>query len=258
MGEQAGAALFEAEGIAKRFGGVVALEGVDFEIRAGEAVGILGDNGAGKSTFVKIASGVQRPDRGRLRFAGEEVHFRSSLDARRVGIETVHQDLALVDTLSIVRNFFLGSEIRRGPFLDLAKMTEETQQALDEIGLRNLRDVRQDVSVLSGGERQAVSIGRAIFFGRRMLILDEPTSALSVKETEKVFDYVHSARSLGLAVVVVMHNLAHIREIVDRFVVFWHGRKVADFANAGHTERELAEFIMFGGPQAETAARDKA
>jgi simple sugar transport system ATP-binding protein len=238
--------LFEARGISKRFGAVVALEGVDFAIHGGEVVALLGDNGAGKSTFVKILSGVYSPDRGVIHFDGKAARFRSAADARRLGIETVHQDLGLVDSMSITRNFFLGAELRRGPFLDLRRMEERTVEALRQIGLVNLRNVGQDVGALSGGERQAISIGRAIAFQRRMLILDEPTSALSVKETDKVFEYVRSAKARELAVVVVMHNLTQVREIADRFAIFWHGRKVADVANVGQSERELSEYILFG------------
>jgi ABC-type sugar transport system ATPase subunit len=147
-------------------------------------------------------------------------------DARRVGIETVHQDLGLVDSMSIARNFFLGAEIRRGRFLDLRRMQHETLKMLTEIGLGNLRAVAQEVSRLSGGERQAISIGRAVAFQKRMLILDEPTSALSIAETGKVFEFIRVAKARGLAVVCVMHSLAQFRDIADRFVVFFHGKKL--------------------------------
>lgn len=239
-------ALLQAIGICKRFGGVTALENVSLALNSGEVVGLLGDNGAGKSTFVKIISGVYAADQGELHFEGQRVRFRSSADARVAGIETVHQDLALVETMSIMRNFFLAHEPRKGPFLDRKKMAADTRRALEEIGLTNLRDYEADVSVLSGGERQAISIGRAMFFGRKMLILDEPTSALSVKETDKVFEYVRVAKARNLAVIVVMHNLAQIRHLVDRYVVFWHGRCVSDFVNQGESETELARYIIYG------------
>ncbi|MGH9066872.1 MAG: ATP-binding cassette domain-containing protein, partial [Acidimicrobiales bacterium] len=238
--------VFQADAVSKRFGNVVALEGVDIEFRAGEIVGLLGDNGAGKSTFVKIAAGVHQPSRGTIRLDGEAVRFRSAYDAREAGIEAVHQDLGLVDSMSIARNFFLGAELKRGPFLDLRRMQRETRRLLTEIGLGNLRDVGQDVSHLSGGERQAISIGRAVAFQRKMLILDEPTSALSVKETDKVFEYVRMAKQKGLAVLVIMHNLVQVSAIADRFVVFWHGHKAADLSNRGQSERELSEYILLG------------
>jgi ABC-type sugar transport system ATPase subunit len=242
----ASAVLFEARGISKHFGGVVALDGIDLSLQRHEVVGLIGDNGSGKSTFVKIASGVYQPTKGTLFLEGREVKFRSAADARRAGIETVHQDLGLVDSMSIVRNFFLGAEVRRGLFLDLKRMRQETMKMLEEIGLGNLRDLGQDVSRLSGGERQAISIGRAVAFEKKMLILDEPTSALSVAETEKVFEFIRRAKERGLAVVCVMHNLAQVRDVVDRFVVFWHGKKVADITNEGQSEAELAQYILRG------------
>jgi simple sugar transport system ATP-binding protein len=237
---------FQAKGVTKTFGGVVALDGIDLAFYPGEVVGLIGDNGSGKSTFVKIASGVYQPTRGSLAIAGKEVRFRSAGDARRAGIETVHQDLGLVDSMSIVRNFFLGAEIKKGPFLNLPRMREEANRMLDEIGLGNLRDLGQDVSRLSGGERQAISIGRAVAFEKKMLILDEPTSALSIAETEKVFEFMRRAKDRGLAVVCVMHNLVQVRDVADRFVVFWHGKKVVDVANEGQSEEVLAGYIIKG------------
>jgi ABC-type sugar transport system ATPase subunit len=237
---------FEARGITKKFGGVIALQDVDLAFSLGEVVALIGDNGSGKSTFVKIASGVYQPTKGTLAIGGTAVRFRSAANARAAGVETVHQDLGLVDSMSITRNFFLGAELRKGPFLDMKRMERETQVMLKEIGLGNLRVVGQDVSRLSGGERQAISIGRAVAFQRKMLILDEPTSALSIQETEKVFEFIQVAKQRQLAVLCVMHNLAQVRNIADRFVVFWHGKKVADIVNTGQSEKELAEYIMQG------------
>lgn len=237
---------FEARGICKRFGSVVALENIDIALYPGEIVGIIGDNGSGKSTFVKIASGVYQQDRGSLFIEGKSVKLRSAAQARRAGIETVHQDLGLVDTMSIARNFYLGAELRRGPFLDLGRMDRETRRMLAEIGLGNLRTVGQNVSQLSGGERQAISIGRAMAFQKQMLILDEPTSALSIKETETVFGFIRLAKERGLAVACVMHNLGQVRDIADRFIVFLHGKKVADVMKSGQSEQELAEYIIKG------------
>lgn len=242
----AGQPWLEARGITKQFGAVIALKEVDVGFHTGEVVALIGDNGSGKSTFVKILSGVYQPSAGSLVVEGRPVRFRSAAGARSMGVETVHQDLGLVDSMSIARNFFLGAERRKGPFLDLKRMERETAAMLKEIGLGNLRAVGQDVSRLSGGERQAISIGRAVAFQRKMLILDEPTSALSIQETEKVFEFMRAAKSKGLAVLAVMHNLAQVRDIADRFVVFYHGRKIADIVNNGQSEQELGQYIIEG------------
>jgi len=245
--------VLRAQGITKRFGSIVAIDDINVRFLPHQITGIVGDNGAGKSTFVKIISGVEKPTSGQLFLEGQAVVFHSARDARRVGIEAVHQDLGLVDSMSVARNFFLGAEPRKhGIFLDIQKMRSETQRWLYEFGLRNLRGVDQDVGRLSGGERQAISIGRAVAFQRKMLILDEPTAALSVKETEKVFEYMRWARDQGLAVIAIMHNLRQILDIADRFVVFWHGRLVADMPNQGLDEQTLAEYVHLGHPGTES------
>lgn len=241
-------ALMELTDISKSFGAVRAVDRVTVSFDAGEVVALLGDNGAGKSTLVKIMSGVHQPDSGQMRFDGAEVRFRSASEARKAGIETVYQDLALVENLSVVRNFFLAREKRVGPFLAFKQMTSETEMALHEIGLRNLGSVHTEVSYLSGGERQAVAIGRAVYFGRKMLILDEPTAALSVHETNKVIQYIQEAKSRNLSVIVVMHNLHQVRQFADRFVVLWHGIKVADIPNKGQSEEELSALVVYGKP----------
>lgn len=246
---------FRAEGLTKRFGNVVAFQDVNVDLYPGEVVGLLGDNGAGKSTFIKVACGVYQPSEGTMSVGGQRTRFSCAYDARKAGIEAVHQDLALVDSMSIARNFFCGAELKRGPFLDLRRMERESLRLLTEIGLSNLRNVGQDVSSLSGGERQAISIGRAIAFERRMLILDEPTSALSVKETEKVFQYVRAAKEQGLVVLLVIHNLAQVSAVADRFIVFWHGHMVGDFPNTGQTEEELSEYILLGKPSDRRASK---
>ncbi len=233
--------------LTKKFGAVTAIEDISVSFYSHEITGIVGDNGAGKSTFVKIISGVERATRGEIYFEGKPVRFRSARDARLAGIEAVHQDLGLVESMSVARNFFLGMEPRQGMLLDLRRMRSETQQRLYDLGLRNLKSVDTDVARLSGGERQAISIGRAVAFEKKVLILDEPTSALSVKETEKVFEYVRNAKHRGLAVLVIMHNMSHILNIADRIVVFWHGQLVADMPTKGLTETTLAEYIHTGG-----------
>ncbi|MCY0900389.1 MAG: ATP-binding cassette domain-containing protein [Firmicutes bacterium] len=246
--------ILRAEHVTKRFGPVTAIEDITVSFYTHQITGIVGDNGAGKSTFVKIISGVEQPTSGQLFFEGRAVKFRSARDARRTGIEAVHQDLGLVESMSVVRNFFLGMEPCRGLLMDMRRMREEAERRLYEIGLRNLKSVDQDVARLSGGERQAISIGRAIAFERKVLILDEPTSALSVKETQKVFDYMRNARQQGLAVLAIMHSMRQILDIADRIVIFWHGRLIADLPNDGMDENVLAEYLHNGLPESATIA----
>jgi simple sugar transport system ATP-binding protein len=184
-------------GIVKRFGPVLALDGVDFRVGRGEVVGLVGDNGAGKSTLAKIMVGYYRPDAGEIYFEGRRVVFRSPADARRLGIEIVYQDMALVPYMSVYRNIFLNRELARGfgPFkvLDKARMRRIAAKLLEDLGIAR-RDPDVEVGVLSGGERQSIAIARAVYFGAKLIILDEPTSALSVKETERVLGYVASLK----------------------------------------------------------------
>jgi simple sugar transport system ATP-binding protein len=225
--------------VSKAFGKIVAVRDVDVDIYPGEVVGLIGDNGAGKSTVVHMMAGVHRPDRGRIEVAGRPVKFASPSHARDRGVETVFQNLGLVDCLSVWRNFFLGRELRKGPFMDAHKMQQEAVRALQDVGLVNLRNVNGQVSGLSGGERQALSIGRAVYFERKVLILDEPASALSAVETDRVFGYIRSAKESGLGVVVVLHNMQQCRMISDRFVVLARGRKILDAPNTGQSEELL-------------------
>jgi simple sugar transport system ATP-binding protein len=224
----------EVHEISKHFGSVVAVDRVSFSVGRGEVVGLLGDNGAGKSTIIKMISGALRPDSGYLALDGKRLNLRSAKDARRAGIATVYQDLGLVTTMSVWRNFFLGAELRKNLlFLDVKKMRDETKEALRLIGLKNLSSVDQTVMGLSGGERQALSIGRAVYFEQKLLVLDEPTAALSVKETEKVGEYVREAKSRELGVILVMHNVLQALELCDRVVVMRHGRTSRDIVVRG-------------------------
>ena len=235
--------------LCKWFGRVAALEDVDITLERGEVVGLVGDNGAGKSTLIKILSGVYRPDSGELRFEGRRVEMDSPRDARRLGIETVYQDLALVETMSIARNFFLGAEPQRriGPFnlLDTGKMLQSTEGMLRDIGI-TVRSAHQEVSTLSGGERQAIAIGRTMHFGGKILILDEPTSALSVHETNKVLSYINEARNRGLSVIFITHNLYHVYPVADKIIVLEHGRKVGDFRKEETSVEKLMDIIVHG------------
>lgn len=224
----------EATGIRKSYGAVEALRGVDLRVAPGEALALLGDNGAGKSTLIKILTGVHRPDAGELRWDGEPVVLRSPRDAIALGITVVFQDLAIVDQMSIYRNLFMGREAevsrRIGPLvvLDTPRAQAAARDALADIGL-SIRNVDQPVGTLSGGERQSIAIARAVYFQSKLLILDEPTSALSVKESRKVLHYIEQAKASQVAVVVISHNIHSLHAVVDRVMILAHGRTVGEF-----------------------------
>ncbi len=238
--------LVEMKGIYKNFGRVYALKGVDFSVGKNEVVGLLGDNGAGKSTLIKILVGLHQPDKGEIYFEGKRVNFTSPKDARNYGIETVYQDLALIGLMSISRNFFLGREpiTKVGPFNILRKreMDKVAKEVLTDIGVK-VRSVDEAVSFLSGGERQAIAIGRGIYFGAKLLILDEPTAALSVKETRKVLDLILEAKQKGLSVVFITHNIYHVYEVADKLTLLEHGKKVGDFVKKDVTPEEIIDII---------------
>jgi len=251
MNENNTQALMELQGVSKFFGPVKALQNVDLEINTGEVLALLGDNGAGKSTLIKIISGLYAPTHGDIYFEGSKVRMSSPKDARALGVETVYQDLALVETMSIMRNFFMGSEPTRkiGPFrvLDRQKMIDASRNVLADIGLKNLRAQPQDsVSTLSGGERQAIAIGRTMYFGAKLIILDEPTSALSLNETNKVLSYIEQAKDAGMAVIFITHNMYHAFPVSDRIVIIEHGQKVEDVYKKSTTLDNIADIIMKG------------
>jgi simple sugar transport system ATP-binding protein len=241
--------LLEAERISKYYGNVVALNDVSAHVDAGEVTCILGDNGAGKSSFIKILSGVHQPDAGRLVVEGEEVRFSSPRDARAKGIATVYQDLAMVPLMSIWRNFFLGAEPRKGvgPFgwIDAGTAKRIVRKELGDMGI-DIRDPDQPVGTLSGGERQSVAISRAVHFGARVLILDEPTSALGVKQAGVVLKYVLQARDRGVAVIFITHNPHHAYPVGDRFVILNRGQSLGTFEKAEIDRQELVR-LMAGG-----------
>jgi simple sugar transport system ATP-binding protein len=226
-------------GLHKRYGAVHALRGLDLDIPKGQVVGLIGDNGAGKSTFIKILSGVQKQTAGQIFFEGKEVNITRPRDAMNLGIETIYQYTAMAPEMSIARNVFIGREKRKwGPrgfgFLDQNLMAKEAMAAIEDVGL-HLRSAETPVKDLSGGQRQGVAIARAMHFRSRMLILDEPTNHLSVKETNKVLDYVRQMREQGVTVIFISHNLHHVHEVSDRIVAFSRGSKVADL-NATETD----------------------
>ena len=243
--------ILEVREISKFFGSVNALQGISLAVHAGQVTCVLGDNGAGKSTLIKILSGVFAQDRGEFRIDGKPVRFASPRDARANGISTVYQDLAMVPLMSIWRNFFLGSEPTKGwgPFrrFDVAKAKALTSTELGAMGI-DVRDPDQNVGTLSGGERQSVAIARAIHFGARLLILDEPTSALGVKQAGVVLRRIAQARELGLGVIFITHNPHHAYPVGDRFVVLKRGRSLGDFAKSEIARDELVR-LMAGGAE---------
>jgi simple sugar transport system ATP-binding protein len=225
--------ILQVERVSKRFGSVVALRDVSMSVRAGEVTCLLGDNGAGKTTLIQILSGVHRPTSGRFLMDGSQVELTSPRHALARGIATVHQDLALIPLLSIWRNFFLGEEpcVGRGPFrrIDVARCRSAVREELGRLGVE-VRDPGQPVGTLSGGERQAVAIARAIHFGARVLILDEPTAALGVKQAGVVLRYIADVRERGVGVVFVTHNPRHAYPIGDRFVILRRGEVRGEYA----------------------------
>jgi fructose transport system ATP-binding protein len=248
--------LLEAQGLVKRYGHVVALNGADFELYPGEIQAIIGDNGAGKSTLIKALSGALQPDDGEIKLEGERVHFRSPGDARRAGIETVYQDLAVAPSLDIATNIFLGRERRRrGPLgfllrlLDKPAMRRESRQHFEELRI-GVQSMTQAVEDLSGGQRQGVAVARAATWARRVVIMDEPTAALGVKETRQVLDLILRVRERGLPVILISHDMPHVFELADRIHIMRLGRRIAVVTPQTHSMPE-AVALMTGATQAE-------
>ncbi|MFO1060755.1 MAG: ATP-binding cassette domain-containing protein [Dongiaceae bacterium] len=244
--------LFEMKGIRKVYKGKVALDGVDFAIGQAEVVGLIGDNGAGKSTLVKVLTGLIRADAGMISHRGASVAIDNPSDAHALGIESVHQRGATIAEMTIWENFFLGREATRrwGPItlLDKPAMRRLTAERTHELGIE-LPSVDRRIETLSGGEQQAVMIGRAIHFGGDLLVMDEPTSALSIRETDKVLGYVRNARdNLGKSVIFITHIIRHIYPIADRFVVLWKGSKIADVRRDQIDRRDLESLVINGPP----------
>jgi len=241
--------LLEIDRISKYYGNVVALKEITTYANAGEVTCVLGDNGAGKSTFIKILSGVHRADAGRLLVDGEAVEFDSPRDARAKGIATVYQDLAMVPLMAVWRNFFLGAEPTKGAgplrWVDAGAAKAVVRKELGEMGI-DIRDPDQPVGTLSGGERQSVAIARAVYFGARVLILDEPTSALGVKQAGVVLKYILQARERGVAVIFITHNPHHAYPVGDRFVILNRGRSLGAYEKAEIDRQELVR-LMAGG-----------
>jgi D-xylose transport system ATP-binding protein len=241
--------LLDVRGAAKSYGAVRALDGVDLHVDEGEIVALLGDNGAGKSTLVKAIGGVHRLDDGEVRVDGRPVDMRSPADARRLGIETLHQDLALFDNLSALANFFIGRERRRPRWLgrlallDTKAMAREWDERLDALQVR-IPGAQRDVGVLSGGQRQAIAVLRAVAFAGRLVILDEPTAALGVRESRQVLDLVRRLPESGVAVVLISHNLEHVAQVADRAVVLRQGRLAGEAAPTEDNHEALVAMIV--------------
>jgi fructose transport system ATP-binding protein len=230
----AAAPILEARALVKRYGRVVALDHADFDLRSNEILGVIGDNGAGKSTLIKALCGAVLPDQGEILLDGKPVHFRSPLEARLAGIETVYQDLALSPALSIADNMFLGRELRTPGIigdlfrsLDRSRMQKIAREKLSDLGLLTIQNISQAVETLSGGQRQGVAVARAAAFGSRVVIMDEPTAALGVKESRRVLELMQTLRSRGLPIVLISHNMPHVFEVADRIHIHRLGRRIA-------------------------------
>lgn len=240
--------ILEVRGITKRFGGVTALREVSFELFPGEVLALAGDNGAGKSTLIKCISGVHPPDEGQVFFEGREVRFHNPREAREAGIETIYQDLALADNLDVGANVFLGREPMKRvlgvPVLDRAKMRAEARTVLETLDIQTTLD--RPVSALSGGQRQAVAIGRAIYWKARLLIMDEPTAALGVPEQRKVVELIRRLKQQGVAVIFISHNLNDIFAVADRILVLLRGQKAGE-RRASETHGDEIVKLMVGG-----------
>lgn len=253
-------AILTARGLYKIFGRVVALDGADLDLYPNEILGIIGDNGAGKSTLIKTLSGAVQPDEGTLSLEGKAVTFESPLDARRAGIETVYQDLALSPSLSIADNLFMGREVRKAGVLgdvfrclDRAAMEKQAREKLDELGLLTIQNIRQSVETLSGGQRQGIAVARAVAFGSKVIILDEPTAALGVKESRRVLDLIKSVQQKGVAIILISHNMPHMFEVADRIHIHRLGKRLCTISPA-RTPMAEAVALMTGAQEPSPAA----
>lgn len=242
--------LLSARNLVKRYGRVTAMDHADFDLYPGEILAVIGDNGAGKSSLIKAVSGAVQPDEGEIRLDGQPVSFASPLDARRMGIETVYQTLALSPALSISDNMFMGREIRRPGvmgkwfgMLDKSAMDAFARQKLSELGLMTIQNIGQPVETLSGGQRQGVAVARAAAFGSRVIILDEPTAALGVKESRRVLDLILDVRSRGIPIVLISHNMPHVFEVADRIHIHRLGRRLCVIDPKEHTMSDAVSYM---------------
>ncbi|MGB3415722.1 MAG: ATP-binding cassette domain-containing protein [Mesorhizobium sp.] len=242
--------LLQARGLVKRYGRVTALNSADFDLYPGEILAVIGDNGAGKSSLIKAISGAVTPDEGEIRLDGELVSFKSPMEARKAGIETVYQNLALSPALSIADNMFLGRELRKPGFLgdwlrmlDRPAMEKRAREKLSELGLMTIQNIGQAVETLSGGQRQGVAVARAAAFGSKVIILDEPTAALGVKESRRVLELILDVKRRGLPIVLISHNMPHVFEVADRIHIHRLGRRLTVIDPKEYTMSDAVAFM---------------
>jgi len=254
--------VLRTRNLVKRFGRVTALDHCDFDLYPGEILGVIGDNGAGKSTLIKVLTGALAADTGEIFLDGKPISFSSPLEARRAGIETVYQNLALSPALSIADNMYLGRELRkpglRGVLLrqlDRTEMERRSRDKLSELGLMTIQDIGQAVETLSGGQRQGVAVARAATFGSRVIILDEPTAALGVKESRRVLELIRDVNARGLPIVLISHNMPHVFELARRIMIMRHGRRLCVIDPKDYTMSDAVAFMTGAKtPPAEVAA----
>ncbi|WP_426503730.1 ATP-binding cassette domain-containing protein [Dactylosporangium sp. McL0621] len=256
------APVLSARGLVKTFGRVVGLDGVDIDLHPGEVLAVIGDNGAGKSTLIKCLTGALVPDAGEIRLDGAPVHFRRPQDAREAGIETVYQTLAVAPALDIAGNLYLGRERRRPGvlgsvlrMLDKKGMRADAGQALADLGIGTLQNMAQPVETLSGGQRQAVAVARAAAFGSKVIVLDEPTAALGVRESNQVLRMIGEVRARGLPVILISHNMPHVFEVADRIHIQRLGRGAGVITPKTHTMSEAVAIMTGASTLAETPGR---
>jgi ABC-type sugar transport system ATPase subunit len=240
-------ALLSLRGIDKHFGAVQALFGVDLDLPAGQITALCGDNGAGKSSLTKCISGIYEPEHGEIYWEGRQVEIHNPRDAASLGIETVYQDLALADNLDIVQNMFLGRERLRHRLLDEDDMENAAAKTLRSLSVTTIRSIRQPVATLSGGQRQAVAVAKAVMWNSKLVLLDEPTAALGVAATKTVLDLVRRLKDQGLAVMIISHNLNDVFEIADRIAVLYLGRMVAEDRISAFDRQSVVDFMTTGG-----------
>ncbi len=252
--------ILQGKGLVKRYGRVTALDHCDFELMPGEILAVIGDNGAGKSTLIKALSGAVIPDEGEVWLEGKRVHFQSPIDARENGIETVYQTLAMSPALSIADNMFMGRELRKPGFmgkwlrkLDRPAMEKFARQKLSDLGLMTIQNINQAVETLSGGQRQGVAVARAAAFGSKVIILDEPTAALGVKESRRVLELILDVKSRGIPIILISHNMPHVFEVADRIHIHRLGRRLTVINPGDYTMSDAVAF-MTGAKEPERVA----